>query len=165
MEVDRLVQDDNATVDEIVGCHLGSFKCIFGYDDEDGSPYPNIFLIETQENSNWHRIFLEAGICFWDLYKKFPDHDVEYEPDLFPICELVRGSDLEGAEIVAAVVTPYHQGCKVQITFSGGKTFEASIRTCTNEDEAVAVLAGKPLKLKQAEQGGAGQPATRSESK
>ena len=165
MEVARLVQDDQTTIDEIVGCHIGAFTCIFGYDDETRTPYPNIFLIETQENSNWHRIFLEAGICFWDLYEEFPDHDVEFEPDLFPMCEFVKGSELEGAEILSAVVNPYEQGCKVEITFSGGVTFEASIRTCTNEGEAVATLAGEPLTLKQAEQGGAGQPATRAESK
>ena len=153
MEVARLVQDDHATVDAVVGCHIKAFICIFSYDDDTGKPYPIVFLFETRENSNWHRIFLEAGICFWDLYGEFPDHEVEYEQDLFPTCEFVKGTNLEGSEILSATVNPYRQGCKVEIIFSGGVTFEASISTCTNEDGAVSTLGGKLITLEGAEQG------------
>ncbi len=149
MKVERIVQGDNAIVDEIVGFHIGAFSCVFGFDDETGESFPIIFLIKIQEDSNWHRFFLDAGICFWDRYENFPEHDVNSESDLFPVCEFVKGSELEGLEILAAVVMPVEWGCKVEVMFSCGFTFEASIRASTDENEVIASLAGVPLKLKQ----------------
>ena len=84
------------------------------------------------ESTQWNRFFLDAGICFWDIFSQLPEDDLENQED-YPWYDLSEKHNLKGEKILAINICPFKQGVKLEIILSNENVFEIS--TSTVEDD------------------------------
>lgn len=132
MDINRIIQDDNGKVDELINNTIEKFICIQSLDDETGQLTPALFLLKTSESTKWNRFFLDAGICFWDIFSQLPEDDLENQED-YPWYDLSVKHNLKGEKILAVNICPFMQGVKLEIILSNENVFEIS--TSNVEDD------------------------------
>jgi len=132
MDINRIIQDDSGKVDELINDTMEKFICIQSLDDETGQLTPSLFLLKTSESTQWNRFFLDAGICFWDIFSQLPEDDLENQED-YPWYDLSVKHNLKGEKILAINICPFKQGVKLEIILSNENVFEIS--TSTVEDD------------------------------
>jgi len=132
MDINRIIQDDSGKVDELINDTIEKFICIQSLDDETGQLTPSLFLLKTSESTKWNRFFLDAGICFWDIFSQLPEDDLENQED-YPWYDLSVKHNLKGEKISAINICPFKQGVKLEIILSNENVFEIS--TSNVEDD------------------------------
>jgi len=127
-----VVQDNTGDINGLAGQSVEQFICIETVNEASGHRSPSLFLLKMVESSHWHRFFLEAGICFWDLYEKRPEDD-QADPEDYPWYDLAKREKLNDTIIRSINITPFRQG--VAVTFSFSDDRRLSITTATMEDD------------------------------
>jgi len=125
MDTKRIIQDDNGKVDELINNTIEKFICIQSLDDQTRQLTPSLFLLKTSESTTWNRFFLDAGICFWDIFLQLPEEDLEDQED-YPWYDLSVKHNLKGKKILAVNICPFKQGVKIEIILSNGNIFKIS---------------------------------------
>ena len=125
MDINRIIQDDNGKVDELINNTIEKFICIQSLDDETRQLTPSLFLLKTSESTTWNRFFLDAGICIWDIFLQLPEEDLENQED-YPWYDLSVKHNLKGKKISAVNICPFKQGVKIEIILSNGNVFKIS---------------------------------------
>ncbi len=132
MQFVRLVQDDTGSIDELGGQSLERLICIETVNADVDCRSPALFLFKTVESSNWHRFFLEAGICFWDRYAGLPEDDLS-DPEDYPWYDLAEREGLQHTTIRSVRIRPHRQGVAVTFRFHDGRRL--AVTTATMEDD------------------------------
>ena len=132
MDTKRIIQNDNGKVNELINNTIEKFICIQSLNNETEQLTPSLFLLKTSESTKWNRFFLDAGICFWDIFSQLPEDDLENQED-YPWYDLSVKHNFKGKKILAVNICPFKQGVKIEIILSNENVFKIS--TSNVEDD------------------------------
>ncbi len=76
--------------------------------------------------------FLDAGICFWDIFSQIPEDDLEDQED-YPWHDLSVKHNFKGKKILDVNICPFKQGVKLEIILYNENVFKIS--TLNFEDD------------------------------
>jgi hypothetical protein len=113
----RIFQNDEGNITQIVGKTIESLICIETYNEDNQTRSPCVFWLKLKEETGWHRFFLDnaIGFCYWSLYQQLDESDLK-EPETFPWYELSKIENLIGLTILQARVFPINTN-GVQLIF------------------------------------------------
>jgi hypothetical protein len=77
----------------------------------------NVLFLKLQEGS-WHRVFIEAGIVFWQTVDRLdsPDQDRHH----FTLTDLAAAHGLAGRRLVGVATGDLPSGGELRLLFAGG---------------------------------------------
>ena len=109
----RLFQDNRGNISEIADRKVDQLICIDGKKFERNILEILVVWLKLQDEQCWHRFFIDAGCCFWDVYNSYQK---TYHEDIIE-CLVYDFSDrVKTLTINSAIVYPINNsGVKLEI--------------------------------------------------
>jgi len=125
----RLYQDRDFSVNDVVGCRL--LRLCAAYDADTSDDRPIVFYARFGGQSVWHKFFLDLGVAFWDMVDSC-DIEEEFNDEAYRISDCLDCSTQYTVQDAFAFVPPNETCAQIRLLLS--PRTEIHIK-CVHEDE------------------------------